>query len=67
MEVYLRRVYRANRITGMTVSERDGVMSAKYDFQYRDTPPDESPVRTGYMAVLESADKLKDFLPTLSG
>uniref|UniRef100_A0A7R9U720 Acetyl-CoA carboxylase n=1 Tax=Pinguiococcus pyrenoidosus TaxID=172671 RepID=A0A7R9U720_9STRA len=50
-EVYIRRVYRAHRIVDISVDPDAG--EVKWSFQFRDTPQDQSPIRHGYMALVD--------------
>jgi len=58
MEVYVRRVYRANKILDISVEDQpDGTTHVHWRFQFQDTPPDDTPIRSGFLALLPSLDK----------
>ncbi|CAM9330367.1 unnamed protein product [Chrysoparadoxa australica] len=57
LEIYLRRVYRAHDILEITVNDEfpddpSKGLSAQWSFRFRDTPPDESPIRIGHLEVV---------------
>jgi hypothetical protein len=51
LEVYVRRVYRSHNVETLEISEQfagDGVGNvAAWTFRFRDSPPDEAPLRAG--------------------
>ena len=62
VEVYLRRVYRAHNIKSLEIAETNGVLSAKWTFQVRDTS-DKAPIRHGFMSMLPDFDNINSVLP----
>jgi acetyl-CoA carboxylase/biotin carboxylase 1 len=55
LEVYVRRVYRMHTISDVTITETDGVVMAKWQYQLRDLPSSEAVLRFGMLTVLDSA------------
>ena len=53
LEVYVRRVYRAHNILDIAVDTDKGTVAWK--FQFRDTPADQSPVRSGLLQLVPDA------------
>ena len=51
MEVYIRRVHRANCVTNLTYAEENGVIQCKWDFNLREKVEGEPMVRKGIMVV----------------
>ncbi|KAL7562934.1 hypothetical protein ACA910_019482 [Epithemia clementina (nom. ined.)] len=58
MEVYVRRVYQAQRILDLEVTERDGRLTCFFTFQFADVEQSEAP-RHGILSVVPSFDALK--------
>ncbi|CAJ1961615.1 unnamed protein product [Cylindrotheca closterium] len=58
IEVYVRRVYRAHRISDLTISETDGKLVCDFTFQFTDVEPSNSVDRRGHLSVLPSLSGL---------
>ena len=56
LEIYIRRVYRMHTISAVTITNTDGVVSAKWQYQLRDLPSNEAVLRFGMLTVLDSPD-----------
>jgi acetyl-CoA carboxylase/biotin carboxylase 1 len=54
MEVYVRRVYRANCIKTLDIVDEEGVVSASWTFTIRDVEDSVAPLRYGFMQMLPS-------------
>jgi len=65
LEVYVRRVYRAYRISDIAVQEKDGRLTCNWSFEFADIKESESVVRHGHMAVVSSMDDLESDLPKI--
>jgi acetyl-CoA carboxylase/biotin carboxylase 1 len=73
-EVYVRRVYRAHNILSLEVKQGAdaGVpggasLVVQWRFQFKDTPPRDSPVRVGTMVVVPELSALGSALPATLG
>jgi len=71
-EVYVRRVYRAHNVLSLDVLQGNAAASATggksrlvvtWRFQFKDTPPRESPVRFGTLVVLPALGDVPQALP----
>lgn len=62
IEVFVRRVYRANRMLDITVSEKHGLPTCTFSYQYAELPQDQAPVRQGVLAVVKSLRTLNNDL-----
>lgn len=51
MEVYIRRVYRAEDVTELSIKEGGGAVTASWTFNIRNTEGTEQPLRRGFAAV----------------
>jgi acetyl-CoA carboxylase/biotin carboxylase 1 len=65
VEVYIRRVYRAHRISALTIGENDGNLACDFTFQFSDVEPTKSVDRQGHLCVLPSINGLGESLPTI--
>jgi acetyl-CoA carboxylase/biotin carboxylase 1 len=65
LEVYIRRVYRAHRVSNVKVQENKGRVSCTFSFQFADVEQSKAPVREGILTVLKSADSLGSDLPSI--
>lgn len=65
LEVYIRRVYRAYRISSLDIAEKDGNLKVDFTFQFSDVEPAEGVDRQGHLTVVPSLASLKDDLPTI--
>jgi acetyl-CoA carboxylase/biotin carboxylase 1 len=63
--VYIRRVYRTNRILDLTVDEVDGNLECKFSFRFADIPEAQSIVRYGLLRLVDDVDSLKTDLPNI--
>ena len=59
IEVYVRRVYRAHRISSVEISEVDGTFVCDFKFQFSDVEATKSVDRQGQFVVLPSFNTLK--------
>ena len=62
MEVYIRRVYRANTIKDLKIEDENGILSASWAFTIRGAGEESAPVRHGYMQMLPSFDNINEML-----
>jgi len=59
LEVYIRRVYRANDVFEVQVEDQeDGTTHVTWSFKFQDTPKEETPLRKGFMALLNNVDDI---------
>mmetsp|Transcript_36664 Transcript_36664/g.53859 ORF Transcript_36664/g.53859 Transcript_36664/m.53859 type:complete len:2101 (+) Transcript_36664:49-6351(+) len=65
MEVYIRRVYRTQRILSIEEKVIDGRLTCIWSFQFADTPESTSPVRQGMLSVVSEIDNLDKELPSI--
>jgi acetyl-CoA carboxylase/biotin carboxylase 1 len=68
MEVYIRRVYRAHCIKSISIIDNAGLLTASWTFTIRDIesqPGDKTPLRKGYMAMLDNFESIDAALPEL--
>jgi acetyl-CoA carboxylase/biotin carboxylase 1 len=65
-EVYVRRVYRAHRVLGLSVAEKDGNLVCDFTFQFSDVEAVQSIDRQGQLVVVPSLKGL-DMPKILSG
>lgn len=65
VEVYIRRVYRAHRVTEVVVAEANGRISCSWTFNFADTEASKAVHRRGMLSVISSYDTLKDDLPSI--
>uniref|UniRef100_A0A7S2EIT5 Acetyl-CoA carboxylase n=1 Tax=Ditylum brightwellii TaxID=49249 RepID=A0A7S2EIT5_9STRA len=63
LEVYVRRVYRAHRISDISVDDVDGQLTCSWSFSFSDVSEADSIVRNGVLSVIPSADSLESSLP----
>lgn len=61
--VYIRRVYRTNRILDLTVEEVDGNLECRFSFRFADIPESQSIVRYGLLRIVEDVAAIKKNLP----
>lgn len=64
-EVYIRRVYRAHRISDLSVEEKDGNLVSDFTFQFSDVEASKSVDRKGHLCVLPSLASLDSDLPKI--
>jgi len=64
LEVYIRRVYRAHKITDISVDDVDGRLQCNWTFKHADVPESQRITRHGSLNVLDS-DNLDDVLPNI--
>jgi len=65
IEVYIRRVYRAYRITDLDVVDVDGRMECSWSFQFADIPVSQSVPRYGFLSVVPSMKDVDAELPKI--
>lgn len=65
VEVYIRRVYRAHRISNLTIGEMNGNLVCDFTFQFSDVEPAQSVDRQGHLCVLPSLSGLNTDLPKM--
>lgn len=65
LEVYIRRVYRAYKVTDISVEEVDGQMQIEWTFLSSDIPEKMAVERHGILRVVDSADKIEGALPSV--
>ncbi|XRB02905.1 acetyl-CoA carboxylase [Pycnococcus provasolii] len=62
--VFVKRMYRSHKVHGVEIGEVAGLPVAKFKFQY-DTPPLESPMRFGMLAVASVMSDFEAKMPQL--
>ncbi|XRB15344.1 acetyl-CoA carboxylase [Pseudoscourfieldia marina] len=62
--VFVKRMYRSHKVHGVEIDEVAGLPVAKFKFQY-DTPPLESPMRFGMLAVASVMSDFEAKMPQL--
>ncbi|GHP11480.1 carboxyl transferase domain [Pycnococcus provasolii] len=62
--VFVKRMYRSHKVSGVEIDEVAGLPVAKFKFQY-DTPPLESPMRFGMLAVASVMSDFEAKMPQL--
>jgi acetyl-CoA carboxylase/biotin carboxylase 1 len=65
MEVYIRRVHRADLTTSMTIKESNGVLTATWDFTIRPTQGMAQKQRHGFAAMLPDFASLDSSMPQI--
>jgi acetyl-CoA carboxylase/biotin carboxylase 1 len=65
VEVYIRRVYRAHRISNLSIGESNGNLVCDFTFQFSDVEPAQSVDRQGHLCVLSSLSDLGDDIPKI--
>jgi acetyl-CoA carboxylase/biotin carboxylase 1 len=65
VEVYIRRVYRAHRISNLSIGEMNGNLVCDFTFQFSDVEPAQSVDRQGHLCVLSSLSGLSDDIPKI--
>ena len=65
LEVYIRRVYRAHRVTDLKVEEKNGRLTCTFSFQFADIKESDAPFRRGLLSVIPSVSELKTQLPSI--
>ena len=65
VEVYVRRVYRAHRVEGVTVSEGNGRITCSWTFSFADTELSTAVKRRGMLSIMSSYDNLSTELPSI--
>lgn len=65
VEVYIRRVYRAHRITDISVEEAGDRITCSWTFSYADTEVKDAVERLGMLSVVPSYATLKEDLPAM--
>jgi acetyl-CoA carboxylase / biotin carboxylase 1 len=65
-EVYIRRVYRAHRISDLSVEEKNGRLTCAWTSQFADCEPSKAPLHQGLLAVIPSGSVEKDLPSILS-
>lgn len=65
IEVYIRRVYRAHRVSSLTIEEKDGKIMCDFTFQFTDVEPSQSIDRQGHLCVLSSLSGLDGQMSTI--
>jgi acetyl-CoA carboxylase/biotin carboxylase 1 len=54
LETYVRKVLYPHKILSLEVQQNDGLLSAQWQSQLQQVPADETPVRCGFMSVLNA-------------
>lgn len=65
IEVYVRRVYRAHRITSLEVEESNGHLTCRWTFSHADVPTKSAVARQGLMSVIPDTKDLKSAMPDI--
>lgn len=65
LEVYVRRVYRAQRVVDLKVEERNGRLTCMFTYQFAEFKESDAPLRQGLLSVVPSASALKSDLPSI--
>lgn len=65
LEVYVRRVYRAHRVLDLKVSDRNGIPTCTFTFQFADVEKSKAPIRQGILSVVPSLSALEADLPAV--
>jgi acetyl-CoA carboxylase / biotin carboxylase 1 len=65
LEVYVRRVYRAHRVTDLKVEDKQGRLTCSFSFQFADVKESDAAVRRGLLSVIPGAKELKSQLPNI--
>ena len=63
-EVYAKRVYRAHNVLSSSVSREGGMTSVSWNFKFN-TFPDESPLRCGLLARVDTLAEAKEKFPAM--
>jgi len=63
LEVYVRRVYRMHTISNVDITDTDGVVSVKWQYQLRDLPSTEAVLRFGMLTLLDNPAAVAGKLP----
>mgnify|MGYP005845589223 CR=1 FL=1 len=64
-EVYIRRLYRAQRLTDVQVSDKDGRLACNFAFQYAEVEESQSITQSGLLSVIPDVDSFGKFLPEI--
>ena len=64
LEVYTKRVYRAHNVISTNIVRDDGLTSMNFKFQFN-TYPEESPLRSGVLALSTTLDAAKASMPAI--
>jgi len=66
LEVYVRRVYRANNVYDVTIEDKGKATYVSWSFQFEDTPKAETPMRKGFLALVDGVADVNN-METVTG